>query len=359
MFVLVILILKIKLLPTKEQAVALLDTIRAANLACNSISETAWGTQVYNKIKLHHLVYHPLRASTTLSSQTLVRCIGKVAAAYKVQKKTQAVFKPFGAITYDSRILTYDTDSVSIWTTSGRCKIPISCHDAPKFSRKKGEADLLYKNGKFFLAQSIEIPDTLVAAASQYLGVDLGITDIAVTSEGVKYSSAQLNSYREKRQNIRSSIQSKGTKGAKKLLKRLAGKERTTATIINHTISKAIVKCAKEKGMGIAMENLKGVQSVAKSKYMRTQLGRWSFYQLRQFITYKAALSGVPVIIVNPAYTSQTCSYCGNMGVRKAKVFDCPTCSHHEDADLNAAKNIAFIGASISMPEKPSTLAQV
>src|SRR5690606_2953413 len=124
---------------------------------------------------------------------------------------------------------------------------------------------------------------------------------------------------------VRSSIQSKGTRSAKKLLKRLSGRERTTATIINHTIAKSIVQSAKEQGKGISIEDLTNIRFTSKrrNKKFRTKLGRWSFGQLRSFLTYKSAMNGVKLVVINPAYTSQTCSCCKNIGKRANKIFKC------------------------------------
>ena len=78
--------LKIKLLPTDEQANLLLDTMKEANTVCGAISEVAWQEKVFNNFKLHHKVYHSYKATFNLSSQMLIRQIAKVADAYKLDK---------------------------------------------------------------------------------------------------------------------------------------------------------------------------------------------------------------------------------------------------------------------------------
>ena len=130
----------------------------------------------------------------------------------------------------------------------------------------KGEADLVYKKGKFYLFQTVDVPEEEVKDIEEFIGVDMGLVELATLSNGKSFNSKKLNDYREKRQKVRSSLQSKGTKGCKKVLKRLSGKERTTSTIINHTISKQIVQLAKSEGKGIAIENLKGIRFSANKK---------------------------------------------------------------------------------------------
>lgn len=351
--------LKIKLLPTDEQANLLLETMKEANTVCNAISEVAWGKKIFNNFKLHHETYHAFKASFKLSSQVLVRCVAKVADAYKLDKKTKRQFRPLGSIGYDSRIMTYKPNNVvSLWCIGGRQKINFVCHNPDYIPYIKGEADLVYKKGKFYLFQTVDIPEEDIEDVEEFIGVDMGLLEIAALSNGKNFSSKKLNDYREKRQKVRSSLQRKGTKGSKKVLKRLSGKERTTSTIINHTISKQIVQLAKSEGKGIAIEDLKGIRfsSNNKGKKFRTRIGKWNFNQLRSFLTYKSLLNGVKLVDVPPAYTSKTCHNCFHIGNRQGKKFTCTNCNSVFDADENAAKNIALLGTSVNSPEKPSML---
>ena len=346
--------LQIKLLPDQEQFGYLKNTLIEANAACDSISETAWDKNVFNQFGLHHETYHAIKKSMNLSAQMVVRCISKVADAYKINRKAKRTFRPLGAITYDSRILAYKPDNIiSIWTTDGRQKIPFICHNERYLPYIKGEADLVLKKGKFYIFQTVEVPEEDIKDVEEFIGVDFGITDIAVASDGTKHSAEWLNEYREKKQRVRSSVHSKGTKSAKRLLKRLSGREKTTATIINHTISKSIVESAKEQGKGIAIEDLTNIRTTSRrrNKKFRTKLGRWNFYQLRSFLEYKSLLNGVPLVVVEPAYTSKTCSQCYHIGKRSNKSFKCENCGNNMDADFNASLNIAMLGASVNMPE--------
>jgi len=352
--------LKIKLLPTDEQANLLLETMKQANAVCNAISDVAWQKRIFNNFKLHHEVYHSYKATFQLSSQMLIRQIAKVADAYKLDKKTKRTFKPLGSIAYDSRIMTYKPNNVvSLWCIGGRQKIDFVCHNLDYIPYIKGEADLVYKKGKFYLFQTVDVPEEDVEDVEEFIGVDMGLIELATLSNGKSFNSKSLNDYREKKQKVRSSLQSKGTKGCKKVLKRLSGKERTTSTIINHTISKQIVQLAKSEGKGIAIEDLKGIRFSAnkKGKKFRTRVGKWNFNQLRSFLTYKCLLNGVKFVIVPPAYTSKTCHNCLHIGNRHGKKFTCNNCNSVFDADENAAKNIALLGANyVNSPEKPSML---
>ena len=128
-------------------------------------------------------------------------------------------------------------------------------------------------------------------------------------------------------------------------------KQARISSYINHKISRKIVDLASEKGYGIKLENLSGINKKFKlkennkkgSKKLNNIISNWSFYQLQTYIEYKSKLLDVPVYYVNPAYTSQTCSRCGFIGDRQGKVFICNNilCKHKDHADSNASFTIA------------------
>lgn len=187
------------------------------------------------------------------------------------------------------------------------------------------------------------------------------MTTIIATSYGINHSAEWLNTYREHRQKVRSSIQAKADtskrstkRNARKLLKRLSGRERRFVSINNHTIAKQIVAKAKEENKGIAIEDLSKIRKTAKtkSKQQKTELNRWAFYQLRHFLTYKSVLSGVKLFAVPAPYTSQTCNLCNHIGERNGKHFSCTNCGNKDDADINAALNISAWGVAVNTPEK-------
>ena len=349
--------LQIKLIPSKTQQQFLLDTFKECNAACNDISKIAWSQKVFNQFKLHHLVYYSIKNSTRLSAQMVIRCISKVVDSYKTDKEKKHAFNLLGAITYDPRILSYKDMVVSISTINGRIKIPFICHNEKYIPYIKGEADLVTRNGKFYLFQTVEVPENEVIDVEEFIGVDFGITDIAALSNGTSFSSQALNTVRDKNFKTRRSVQSKGTQGSKKLLKRLKGRERRFATITNHTIAKSIVQSAVSEGKGIAIEDLTYIRKrTTVRKTQRRRYGSWAFSQLRHFLEYKAKLAGIPFAVVNPQYTSKTCNICKHIGNRKGKRFNCTSCGNIDDADINAAKNISQLGAIVNCPEKAKNM---
>ena len=350
---------KVRLKPTDEQAELLLQTMGEANTACDRISVWAWENKVFGQYKIHHGTYHDIKASTHLSAQAVVRCVAKVADAYKLDRKTQRSFRKYGSIGYDARILSWSFDKriASVWTVEGRQKIPYVTgeHHAKLLQYQQGESDLCYIKGKFYLHTTCEVPDTEEQLSEDILGVDLGITNIATDSQGTSYEGKSLNVLRKQRQKVRSSLQSKGTKSAKKVLKRISGRERTTTKIANHTMAKALVAKAKQESKAICLEELKGIRQSTNKRLRRSQRGlhnRWSFHQLRMYIAYKAKREGVQVLYIPPAYTSKTCSCCKHVGQRKGEAFNCTNCGYVGHSDHNAAENIRNWGRSVNRPEK-------
>ena len=339
---------KIKLLPTPEQDEALKHTIEVANTACNYISERAWQEQVFRQYSLHHLVYYKVREEFGLSAQMTVRCTAKVADAYKTDRKTQRDFRKRGAIAYDNRILSWKKDAqvVSIWTVNGRQTIPFVCGERQQelLQHQHGESDLVMVAGEFYLLATCEIEEPEPFEAEEALGVDLGIVNIATDGDGKIYSGAQVNGLRKRHAKLRAKLQSKGTKSAKRLLKKRKRQERRFVKNVNHVISKRIVEKAKGTGRAIALENLSGIRDrTTVRKSQRRQHHAWSFYDLRQKIEYKAALAGVPVVLVDPRNTSRTCPVCGCVDKRNRctqSKFSCIQCDYSGHADTIAAVNI-------------------
>ena len=342
--------LQIKLLPTYEQVEILKDTFGVFNEACNVISQIAWERCVFKQFDLHKEVYCLIKETYHLSSQLVVHAISKVANAYKSYRNKKRYFRKLGSITYDRRVLSYKISKsiCSISLIKGREKIAYICYRPHLMQFAKGEADLVFIRGKFYIYQTIEIPDERENDVDDFIGVDMGITDIVSISDGTNISSNEVKNIRDKYNKVRASIQSKGTRNCHKLLKRLRGREGGFATIVNHSISKWLVAKAKKENKGIAIEDLKnirfGMNSKRRNKTFRRRSNSWSFYQLRSFLEYKCKMNGVKIIAVPPAYTSQTCHECKHIGIRNGKRFHCKYCGNIADADINAAMNIATWG---------------
>src|SRR5215216_2540028 len=151
----------IQLLPTPEQADALRRTLETANAACDYISRVAWETKTFRQFAIHKLTYQAARETFHLAAQLAVRCIAKVADAYKLDHNRQRTFQPLGALPYDDRILSYNLKSseVSIWTLDGRQAIGFVCGERQRelLTTQRGETDLAFVRGKWYLFVTCEV----------------------------------------------------------------------------------------------------------------------------------------------------------------------------------------------------------
>ncbi|WP_281257369.1 RNA-guided endonuclease InsQ/TnpB family protein [Merismopedia glauca] len=146
-------------------------------------------------------------------------------------------------------------------------------------------------------------------------------------------------------------------------MRRLSGREQRFQKWLNHNISAELIREAKELNAALAFEDLTNIRQSLnqkpRSKTERRRTNNWSFYQLRTFVQYKAAIAGIPVVFVPPAYTSQTCARCGHVNpekgksFRNGKKFKCLHCGFELDADINAGFNISALGMSVIHPESP------
>ncbi|WP_055480334.1 RNA-guided endonuclease InsQ/TnpB family protein [Sphaerimonospora mesophila] len=369
------LVVQVRLLPTPEQAAALEATLHAVNQAANLVSQTAFAAGVTREYALRKITYGELKAAG-LGAQTAQRVIKKVVDAYTTlraniragnlgpqgsprRKRAQSkpiAFRPSAAQPFDDRCLSWQLDArtVSIWTTAGRLRGVAFTGSADRIKTltayRKGESDLVTRDGMWFLIATCEVPDPPVATPDGFVGVDLGIANIATTSDGKRHSGRGLNAVRHRQRELRARLQAKGTKSAKRLLKKRRRKEARFAANTNHVIAKQIVTEAERTGRGIALEDLGGIRDrVRLRKPQRVTLHSWSFHQLGSFIAYKAARAGVAVVHVDPAYTSQACSSCGHVDKRNRpgqETFACTSCGFAEHADVNAARNIAARGVA-------------
>lgn len=347
----------VKLNPSTDQFRILLQTLETSNAACNAISKAVWEAQVFGRVPAHNLTYYAVRERYELTAQMAVRCIGKVVDAYKLDKHTQRMFKPHGAVPYDDRILGWKLDQmqVSIWTLAGRETIPFVCGDYHRqlLNGQRGETDLVYRKGKFFLYTTCEVEADTPIDVEGFLGVDLGVRNIATDSDGEIHSASHLLNVRHRYRRLRRKLQKKGTKSAKRLLKKRSLKESRFAKHANHVISKQIVQKAQGSGRGIALEDLTHIRTrVTVRRRKRDDLHSWAFADLRSKIAYKAERAGIPVELIDARYTSQQCSYCGHTSRSNRPnqaTFKCQSCGFASHADWNASVNISR-RAAVSPP---------
>jgi putative transposase len=208
-------------------------------------------------------------------------------------------------------------------------------------------ADLLYRKGTFWLHLTVSCRVPEQEPTGRMIGVDLGINRLAVTSHPRFFGGKQVKETNNRYFRLRRALQAKGTKSAKRHLKKLSGKLKRFQASCNHVVAKRIVACCQADDT-LVMETLTDIRERTQGqREQRRAMSNWSFAQLQGFLAYKAAWKGVHVQFVDARYTSQCCSGCGHISRHNRpsqSVFSCRTCHYSNNADLNAAFNLALRG---------------
>jgi putative transposase len=282
-------VVQVRLLPDAGQAPALESALRAVNEAADLVSAVAFARRVFREYALRRHVYGDLK-DRGLGAQAAQHVIKKTCHAYKTlqgniragnlgnpgsKRRVKAeskpiTFRPDAAQPYDDRCLSWqlDTRTVSIWTTSGRLRgVRFACSADALMTLalyRHGESDLVHRDGRWFLMATCDVPEARQYEPDGFLGIDLGIANIATTSDGEIMAGRTVNRYRRRQLSLRRKLQAKGTKSAKRLLKKRARKEARFARDINHCIAKKIVTEAERTSRGIALEDLTGIRERAR-----------------------------------------------------------------------------------------------
>ena len=331
----------------------LLATIERCNEAANWLAGEAFSLRCADFDELRKRFYYEIREKFGLPSTTALLAIAKACDAYKRDPSTRPEFRELGAVGFNINTysLSLKDHTLSIRALTRRIKnIPLRMGALQRDWLNRGvwkEADLVVRRGRkkrLDIAITVELPLPDVAEASGTLGADLGIVNLLTDSDGNVYSGEKVDEVREWYADRKATLQKVGTRSAKRRLRQLSGAEARFKKNENHRIAKQTVARAQGTGRRIALEELKGIgQRVTVRHNQRARHASWSFWQLRFFIAYKAALAGVAVVAVDPRNTSRTCckcKHCDRRNRRSQAVFQCRRCGFTAPADWNAAENI-------------------
>ncbi|MCL4541712.1 MAG: transposase [Chloroflexi bacterium] len=244
--------------------------------------------------------------------------------------------------------LDWESRTVRLSTTQGRKTLRF---DIPAYaSRYAGcptdTADLLLCKGRWWLHVVVTVDAPEIVPTDAVMGVDLGVVRPAVTSTAKFLGERRWRELEARTFRLRRKLQAKGSRSAKRHLKRLSGKTLRRRRDHDHVLSTRIVQAAPVGGT-MVLENLTNLRSrtkVKKSTRTSRRIHGWSFAQLKGFITYKAEERGLTVVGVDPRHTSQTCHACGHQARtnrRSQGDFWCRACGYRCNADWNGACNIA------------------
>ncbi len=337
-------------------------TMKAFNAAASWIARVCWDEEITNTNTAHHRVYGETRTDFDLSAQLAVNARAKAVEAVKSvrakKRETCPVFGARGSVRYDARSYSFKPmDQVSLLTLDGRvvCRMMEGARQHAMLTDPAweiGGADLVWRRGVYSLhvTQSREAPD--LTEAPDVIGVDLGIVNVAVDSAGQIFTGELVRTVRVRYKRQREELQQVGTKSAKRKAKRKSGTEARFQKDINHCISKALVAKARSSCKALALEDLTGIRDRMTVRHeQRYRHHSWAFFQLRQFIAYKADQAGVRVTLVDPRNTSRTCPqcvHCEKANRKSQSEFLCKSCGYAALADFVGARNIAT--AAVNQP---------
>lgn len=381
--------IKLHLNVTQEQEILFRQMTERYRQACNFVSQYIFDNDF--DLAYHNLnkkLYSDLRNVFNLKSQLAQSTIRTTIAKYKtvktqllqkpykykdkdnnwhyVQKTLEWLYKPifFSRPQVDlvrNRDYSFINNGqiISINTLNKRTKCSFNEKHFAKYfngSYEFGTAKLIELKGLWYLHISIikTVDDFQKKNIRHVVGIDRGLRFIAVSydEQGKTnfISGKKIAIKRHKFQEIRRRLQSKGTKSAKRRLKAISGRENRWMTDINHQISKTLVKTYGKDTLFV-LEDLTGVSfeenNLSYTKKQNYNLRTWAFYQLEQFLIYKANENRSKVLKVPARYTSQRCPKCGIIHKENRNhhrhLYSCQ-CGYKSNDDRIGAMNIQLLG---------------
>lgn len=342
-------------LPIKTDKLDVLyDTAEQSRGSYNRVCNMGWAMDRLNGVELHKMTYAHERSITKLPSQLI--CAARVRATESIKSAKTKLRQGRRSTCPNSNtpIIRYDARSASINLSAGTATLASTCGRIsctlviPEFYKAKVgwkvcSSDLIFKKGIAFLHVVIEAPCKEFQPTDQVLGVDLGVNRPAVTSDAIFFGKRQWKEIEHRYFTLKRALQAKGTKSAKRHLKKLGRKVNRFRTDCDHVLSRRIVNSVNH-GATIVLEDLTDIRDRVKArKKTRRRIHSWSFARLQSFLDYKSKINCCFIEYVDPRYTSQKCSKCGNTEKLNRKTqswFLCKKCGFQHNADLNAAKNI-------------------
>lgn len=385
--------MKLHLLPEKEAVQPFEQMTDAYSKACDFVSQYVFNNGFplnSNEVQKH--VYSDTREQFGLKSQLAVSVCKTVTARYKTVKE-QLYQKPYkyenenGKWVYIPRTLEWlhnpiqfrrpqadlvrnrdysfveKGTKISINTLNKRIVMGFDKPDCfkeyfedDKYSFGTAKLVSLYDEWYLHIPVTFEVPDTFnEEKPSHVVGIDRGLRFITTTydekGKTVFVSGKEIMDKRQKFADVRAELQAKGTKSAKRALKRISGRENRWMNDVNHQLSKTLVKKYDSNTLFV-LEDLTGVsfaeENLNRGSKANGELRSWTFYQLEQLLTYKASENGSKVIKVSPKYTSQRCPKCGRIHKANrhhdAHEYVCDACGYRSNDDRVGAMNIYLLG---------------
>ena len=326
----------------------IMDLMEEYHIVVNKASKLQFQQKLNSITKLHNGFYYIARNEHKgFPSQMVIRAEMESLASYKsIKSNKHKLIKPFEkknlSVRLDKRLYSKTDDKTKIRITTKERKKEFEIKLYPKLQTLMDKYEyvdplLFVKNNKLMIGLTFDSAKEM-QKESLCLGVDLGIRRVAACSDGRLIIDKKFNAEKRKLRYNKRQLQSKGTKSARKHLKKAKHKERNKNKNQTHLV---VNKILKTDANIISLENLKGIKAKKYKKQNKNAISQVPFFELRRILTYKAENMGKHVCLVSPAYTSQIDNVSGiKEGERKGCRFYAKSGLIY-DADINAAINIA------------------
>jgi putative transposase len=323
-----------------------LDYLKTCSEIFNRHVDWCFEHKNWNKVKAHHALYYSLRQEFPTIPSCIIQAVRDTALeAVKATKfKFKPTKKPYSHVRYNKNTLTLRGNLLSFSWSGGRVKqlIKLPTFFKDKYQNWKCQSGTIGYDAhhKCFKANlTFSCPTPQLQVSDRIIGADRGLYNIVSLSDGKHYSSKEVRKKKREFLFVKRQLQAKGTRSAKRLLRKRSGREKRFSLNINHCISKWLANLPYDI---FVLEDLTGIRKQNKGRKINGWLSNWTFYQLETFLGYKAEALGKQIVKVDARYTSQKCSACGIIEKtnRNKSRYCCSKCGHAEHADTNAAKNI-------------------
>lgn len=331
---------------SKTDESKIFEVLKAQRLAWNECSKVKYNIPKNSIVLLHAAFYKYFRdLHPEIPAQVVISAEQSVLSSYRAIKSNKhKIIEPPVKEGFSMRLddKTYSVkDRVFSLISLGK-RVKCTFQSYPKLEEYYGkyrlcDPELFVKNGEIWINMTFDIPEML-PTKTLACGVDLGIRINASTSEGNLYFDKKFNKRKREIRFLKRQLQSKGTKSAKRRLKKLRRKESNITKNFTHHLANKIL--SDTEADVIVLEDLKGIKVKKHKRQNKNRVSQIPFYELRRILTYKAPFRRSTVIFVSPEYTSQIDHKSGKKdGIRNGRRYISKSGIIY-DADINAAINI-------------------
>ena len=356
---------------TDNEISAIKETRKQYARAFNMSAECLINNSSTSKRFLHKVQYERIKEECPSLPTGLIQCARDVAVeavkTWNVKKTKLKQKKPKKAermkrpsmkekctMRYDVRTVTLRGSQITFSTCDKRIRTIISIpefftesYPSSEGWKLKGANIGIDRKGRVFVNLIYDCPDPVIEENNdgKIVGLDRGVYNIVTTSEGVHYGAKDVRRVKRKYNHVRSGLQKKGTRSAKRRLVSISGREKRFVHDQNHCISKKLANTDEDVSVYV-LEDLSSMNMLRlkgkSNKTMRKWLSNWSYSDLEFKLSYKCQRNGIRVEFVDARYTSQKCSVCKTIdkASRKGNRYTCRHCGSSMHADVNAAINI-------------------